>query len=135
MEETAGLSEPEGVLTAAEAALMSIPSPRARRRRGAARGGSRWAALPQFILRPDRWFFPSSARIEPVVVASGIAPHAENVLGGPLMDVRDSAAFLRISRSVACKLAKEDALRAVRVGRLVRSARSDVYSFVLSGVS
>ena len=43
------------------------------------------------------------------------------VLGGPLMDVQDSAAFLRVSKSMVYKLAEKEALRAVLVGKLVRS--------------
>lgn len=60
---------------------------------------------------------------------------AGDVLGEPLMDVRDVAALLRVSKSMVYKLAEQDALHAVRIGRLVRFTRSDVDSFVRSGVS
>jgi excisionase family DNA binding protein len=60
---------------------------------------------------------------------------AGDVLGEPLMDVQDVAALLRVSKSMVYKLAEENALHAVRIGRLVRFTRSDVDSFVRSGVS
>ena len=47
-----------------------------------------------------------------------------------LMDVRDVAAFLRVSKSMVYKLAEEGALPAVRIGRLVRFMRRDVDSFL-----
>ncbi|MDD7202875.1 MAG: helix-turn-helix domain-containing protein [Coriobacteriaceae bacterium] len=60
---------------------------------------------------------------------------AGDVLGEPLMDVRDVAALLRVSKSMVYKLAEQDALHAVRIGKLVRFTRSDVNSFVRLGVS
>ncbi len=52
-----------------------------------------------------------------------------------LMDVRDVAALLRVSKSMVYKLAEQGALHAVRIGRLVRFTRSDVNPLVRSGVS
>ena len=60
---------------------------------------------------------------------------AEDVLGEPLMDVRDVAALLRVSKSMVYKLAEQGAFHAVRIGRLVRFTRSDVNPLVRSGVS
>jgi excisionase family DNA binding protein len=60
---------------------------------------------------------------------------AEDVLGEPLMDVCDVAALLRVSKSMVYKLAEQNALHAVRIGRLVRFTRRDVDSFVRTGVS
>ncbi|MCC6109801.1 MAG: helix-turn-helix domain-containing protein [Denitrobacterium sp.] len=59
----------------------------------------------------------------------------DDALGEPLMDVSEVAAFLRVSKSMVYKLAEEDALHAVRIGRLVRFTRRDVDSFVRFGVS
>ena len=52
-----------------------------------------------------------------------------------LMDVRDVAALLRVSKSMVYKLAEQGALHAVRIGRLVRFTRSDVNPLFRSGVS
>ena len=52
-----------------------------------------------------------------------------------LMDVRDVAALLRVSKSMVYKLAEQGALHAVRIGRLVRFTRRDVNPLVRSGVS
>ena len=52
-----------------------------------------------------------------------------------LMDVRDVAALLRVSKSMVYKLAEQGTLHAVRIGRLVRFTRSDVNPLVRSGVS
>lgn len=59
----------------------------------------------------------------------------DDALGEPLMDVREVAEFLRVSKSMVYKLAETGCLPAVRIGRLVRFTRRDVDSFVRAGVS
>lgn len=60
---------------------------------------------------------------------------AEDVLSEPLMDVQEVAAFLSVSKSMVYKLAEQEALPAVRIGRLIRFGRRDVAAFVQRGIS
>lgn len=55
---------------------------------------------------------------------------AEDVLNGPLMDVQEVAAFLHVSKSMDYKLAEQETLPVVRIGRFVRFRRHDVAAFV-----
>lgn len=59
----------------------------------------------------------------------------EDVLSEPLMDVQEVAAFLSVSKSMVYKLAEQEALPAVRIGRLIRFRRRDVAAFVQRGIS
>jgi excisionase family DNA binding protein len=59
----------------------------------------------------------------------------EEILSEPLMDVQEVAAFLHVSKSMVYKLAEQEALPAVRIGRLVRFRRRDVAAFVQRDIS
>lgn len=63
------------------------------------------------------------------------AEDAEDVLSEPLMDVQEVAAFLSVSKSMVYKLAEQEALPAVRIGRLIRFRKCDVVEFVQRNVS
>ena len=63
------------------------------------------------------------------------AEDAEDILSEPLMDVQEVAALLSVSKSMVYKLAEQEALPSVRIGRLVRFRRRDVAAFVLRGIS
>lgn len=76
------------------------------------------------------------SRPAPLVAGRRQVPEpAEDVLSEPLMSVREVAAFLSVSKSMVYKLAEQEALPAVRIGRLIRFRRRDVNSFVRLGVS
>lgn len=66
----------------------------------------------------------------PVAGRRQVLEPAEDVLDGPLMDVQEVAAFLHVSKSMDYKLAEQETLPVVRIGRLVRFRRHDVAAFV-----